>query len=105
MLNRLKKSSKSSNKSGTPENPTHQTTDIGAESGRDSEGEYRSRNPRADMADGTDSIIAPDINNGRGPQITNQDGGDVGDVDRIQSGKYRSKSWYSSYTTVRVEHY
>ena len=54
MPNFLKKPSKTSKKSGTPENTAHQATDTGAESDRDPEGEYRSRDLRADKADGTD---------------------------------------------------
>ena len=44
MLRFLKKHRKLLNKSKPPQTPAHQTTNIGAENNRDSEGEYRSRN-------------------------------------------------------------
>ena len=34
-----------------------------------------------------------------------QDGGDAHDVDQVQSGKSRGKSWCSGHTIVRVDHY
>jgi len=74
MLRFLKKRFKPSKKPVPPENLTHQITDIGAEDGRDSEGEYRLRDPRAE-ADGTDSTIALDIDHRRGSQIAHRDGG------------------------------
>jgi len=55
------------------ENPTHQITDIDAECGGDTKGEYRSIDLRADVADGTDSTITPDLNHGGGSRIANQD--------------------------------
>jgi len=76
MLRFLKKRVKSSKNPVPAENPTHQITDIGTDCSRDSEGEYRSRDLRANMANGTDSTIAPDLNHGGGSRITNQDGRD-----------------------------
>ena len=72
VLRFVKKHFKFSEDPVAPENPTHQDTDIGAECGRDSEGEYRSRDLRADMADGTDSAIAPDLSHGGGSRIPNK---------------------------------
>jgi hypothetical protein len=59
-------------KRGTSKSPA-QITDISAEFGRDSDGEYPSRDLRADKPDGTDSTIAPGDNHGEGSQIANQD--------------------------------
>ena len=74
MLRFLEKHRKSSKKSVPPENPAHQTADIGAEYGRGPEGEYRSRNTSADKASGTDSTTESDNNRGGDSQIANQDG-------------------------------
>jgi len=72
VLRFVKKHFKFSKDPVAPENPTHQHTNIGAECGGDSEGEYRSRDLRADMADGTDSAIAPDLSHGGGSRIPNK---------------------------------
>jgi len=71
MLRFLKKRFKPSKNPVPPENPTHEITDIGAECGKNSEGE---KDLRADEADGTDSTMAPDIDHGGGSRIANQDG-------------------------------
>jgi len=77
MLRFLKKHIKSSKNLVPPENLPHQNTDVGAECGRDTEGEHRSRDLRADMADGTDLTIVPDPNHGGdggGSRMANHDG-------------------------------
>ena len=74
MPNILKKPSKPSKKSATPDNPTHQTTETGAESDRDSKGEHLSRDLRANKAYGADPAIASGINHGGGSQTVIQDG-------------------------------
>ena len=98
----LKKIYKRSKKPGTPENPI---TGTDAAPDSDSEGEYRSRDLRADKAAGTDSTLAPDNSHGGGAQTANLDGGDAGDVDQVHSGKSRGGSRCSGYTIVRVDHY
>jgi len=78
MLRFLKKRFKFSKNPVPPENPAHQNTDTGAECGMDTEGGYRSRDLRAEEADGADSTVAPDLNvnhggDGGGSRIPNQD--------------------------------
>jgi len=73
MLRYLKKRIRSSKDLAPPASPTRQNTGIGAECDGDSEGEHCSKDLRADVANGTDLTIAPDINHGGGSRITNQD--------------------------------
>ena len=56
-----------------PENAIGQITSVGAEYGRDPEGECRSRQIPVDKADGTDLITEPGTSHEEGPRIANQD--------------------------------
>lgn len=71
MVRFLKKIWKSSKKPVLPpEDPTHQTLEIGAGRGKSSGEVARKRSHASDM---TDSIVGPDIDHGGGSRVTNRD--------------------------------
>lgn len=74
MVRFLKRFWKHSKKPASPKNAqVHQTTDLDVERNKDAEGEYRSRDIRADKADGTDLTVAQDANCERDSHVTNRD--------------------------------